>query len=306
MKKIFLFIVGVFLILIGLIGWILPIIPGLPLIFLGLTLAVPSLAFSLKHKWKYIIFKRDFIYFPEWKKQKATLGITTKFFPLLIKKSEDLGIEENQIKLQKALSASAVTISKKIKFPGRFVYSKQVHGSGVAVLEQKSGQRFAGFHRLENTDGMITDIAGLTLLVMTADCLPIFFYAPGWVGIVHAGWRGTQQKISRNAVDLLLEKSKCKPSEIYIIFGPSICAKHYQVGAEFKNFFSGPALRQRGKKYTFDLVRENREQIMLVGVPSENFLDTALCTVSKKKYFYSFRQEKEQAGRMISFIQLES
>ena len=292
--------------ILGIVGLILPVLPGWPLLFLGLTLAVPSAAFSLKYQWTHVFLKRDIIYFPEWKKQGVVLGITTKFFPLHIKKADELGLEAQQAQFQKALETSKVTISRKISFPGRFIYLHQVHGAHVAVLEQGSPERYQGFRRLAETDGAVTNIPGLTLLAMSADCLSIFFSAPGWVGIAHAGWRGSEQKISQNVVKLLMEKSGCKPEDIHVIFSPAICGRHYRVGPEFKSHFSGPSLQSRRGKFYFDLVRENREQIRSMGVPAENFSDTSLCTVAHHKYFYSFRTEKEHADRMISFIQLES
>lgn len=299
-------IVGIFLMMIGVLGLILPVIPGWPFFFLGLSLAVPSAAFSLKYQGTHVFLKRDIIYLREWRKKGVVVGVTTKFFPLHIKKADELGLEANQFQFQKALETSKVTVSHKITFPGRFVYLHQVHGAHVEVLEQGNGQRYQGFRRLAETDGVVINIPGLTLLAMSADCLSIFFSAPGWAGIVHAGWRGSHQKISQNAVKLILEKSGCKPSDVHVIFGPAICGRHYRVGPEFKAHFSGPALQARRGKFYFDLVRENRDQIQSMGVPEENFSDTSLCTVSHHKYFYSFRTEKEHADRMVSFIQLES
>ena len=183
---------------------------------------------------------------------------------------------------------------------GHFAYLQQVHGGRVAVLQSKH-QRF---QRLKQTDGVITNIPGLTLLALTADCLSIYFMVPGWVGVVHAGWRGTREKIARTAAKLLMKKSKCAPSELRVIFGPSICGEHYEVGKEFKKHFLKSSLTMRKGKYYLDLIQENRRQIIREGVLLKNISSTALCTISQNKFFYSFRREKDTAGRMISFIRL--
>ena len=49
---------------------------------------------------------------------------------------------------------------------------------------------------------------------------------------------------------------------------------------------------------------ENRRQARSAGVPMKNLRISGLCTVSDNRIFYSFRKEKEAAGRMISFIRL--
>ena len=234
---------------------------------------------------------KEIIYFHEWKKYGVEAGVTTKSFGVFIQKADDLNLAYTKKKLARALLPG-----------GHFVYLQQVHGGRVGVLQSKH----QGFQRLKQTDGVITNVPGLTLLALTADCLSIYFMAPGWVGVVHAGWRGTRQKIAQTAVKLLMKKSKCAPSELRVIFGPSICGKHYEVGEEFKKYFSKSSLTMRKGKYYLDLIQENRRQILRERVLLKNISNTTLCTISQNKSFYSFRKEKDAAGRMISFIRLDA
>ena len=232
------------------------------------------------------------IHFKSFKKWGAQAGITTRDFPLKLKKTTDLDLPAKQKQFSKLIQKE------------NCAYLHQVHEAKVAVIDSKKYFQKKGFHRFSKTDGAITNIPGLTLLCMTADCLSIFLAAPGWVGVVHAGWRGTQKKIVEIAVKRLLQKSGCKASQIHVFFGPSICGKHYEVGEEFKKYFLPPALTYQKGKYTLDLVKENKTQLRGCRIPSKNIFQCSYCTISNGRLFYSFRKEKDSAGRMVSFITL--
>ncbi len=61
----------------------------------------------------------------------------------------------------------------------------QVHGAEVARVDEPwaPGQG-------PRADAMVTRRPGLGLAIITADCAPVLFAAPGVVGAAHAGWRG--------------------------------------------------------------------------------------------------------------------
>ena len=69
----------------------------------------------------------------------------------------------------------------------------------VSIDEGDIGKRFPG------TDGLVTDLVNVPLAVFTADCLSIFLYAPDKeaIGIVHAGRKGTENRITVAAVKKL-------------------------------------------------------------------------------------------------------
>ena len=303
-KRIFIIFTGSLLFLVGLIGLIMPIMPGWPFIFIGLSLIAPAAAFTMKYRIEQNFFKRGVVYFSEWKKYRIDAGVTTKFLPIYFKSTGDLDQVQNQEKLKEALQKSPVAHSHQISFNGTFAYLHQVHGGEVAVIENLTDHEKPGFYRFAGTDGAITNIPGLVILAMTADCLSVFLRAPGWVGVVHAGWRGTHQQIAKKAVLLIIQKAQCAAAEVHVIFGPSICGRHYEVGAEFSDHFLPPSLRKKNKKYYFSLVEENKKQLVEAGVQAGNISASGFCTVSENKHFYSFRKEKDSSGRMISFVQL--
>ncbi len=240
------------------------------------------------------------LFLDKWKASGVRAGFTTKRFPLVLKKSEGWLDPSNQRRFETLFSK------------GRYAVLNQVHGARVAVLADPKRYGKEGFYHFPESDGVITDIPGLTLLVLTADCLPVFLCmdkkavgkkpAAKWVGLVHAGWRGTHAGIVEKAVKLLCKRSGGSPRDIRASFGPCIGKAHYEVGEEFAGYFTAPTLRRRGKKLHFDLAGENRRRLLALGVLPGRISDSKLCTVSKNRDFYSFRREKEAAGRTISFI----
>jgi hypothetical protein len=53
-----------------------------------------------------------------------------------------------------------------------------------------------------------------------------------------------------------------------------------------------------------DLAFENRKQLETAGVLPQNIEALGVCTFCDAERFFSYRREKEKAGRMISFIQI--
>lgn len=297
MKKIVLAIIGISFILIGIAGLVLPVIPGWLLIFVGLSFIAPKLAERLKRRFFRKFFKKGIIRLKEWEKFSVKAELTTKHFPLALKKTDELLDPKIQAEFQKLVSGE------------RFVFLNQVHQRCVEVLDDESKYARGGFYHLPNADGVLTNIKGLTLLVLTADCLPIIFCAKtrhsekaDWIGIVHAGWRGTKERIAEAAFQTLLSKSKASPADIYILFGPAIRKDHYEVGPEFREYFGKRFVRKRDGKFYFDLIAQNRKQLLRAGALRQNILDLEICTVCENSDFYSFRKEQDSAGRIVSLI----
>lgn len=214
--------------------------------------------------------------------------VTTRHFDLFLKKSEELADPDHQKKFLTNLGGG----------PRSFVYLDQVHGSRVAVVDTAREP----FTRLAETDAVITNLKDLGLIVMTADCLSIFFDAGDWVGLAHAGWRGTRAGIGRKTFEALVQHSGRDPKDVKIHFGPCIRDCHYEVGPEFKTYFPSRSLQEHKGKLFFDLPLENKRQLMEAGAFETRIDDTQVCTARDNKDFYSYRLEGASAGRMLSII----
>lgn len=135
-------------------------------------------------------------------------------------------VRENRLRLAGALARDA----------GDFVVCEQVHGGEVAsVGEQDAGRGFVARHDvIPAADAMITDEPSLILAIMAADCLPILLYDPVTpaIGVAHAGWRGTVERIAGATVRAMGERFGTRPSDLRAGLGPAIGVANYEVGPE--------------------------------------------------------------------------
>jgi hypothetical protein len=53
-----------------------------------------------------------------------------------------------------------------------------------------------------------------------------------------------------------------------------------------------------------DLALENRKQLEASGVRAQNIETLGVCTFCDAERFFSYRREKERAGRMTSYIRI--
>lgn len=310
MRRLFAGVAGVVCLVAGAAGLVLPVIPGWILIFVGLSFIAPRYAVRLRRRFERRLFKQETVRVADWHARFSVhAGFTTKHFPLILKKTDEWLDLSNQDAFKALFWKSHVALERDKASGGRFVFLNQVHGDRVAVLHDAKAYEKDGFYHFLKADGVITNLPRLTLLVLTADCLSVFLCVPSrgrrtadWVGLVHAGWRGTRLGILPKAVKLLCEHSGRGPEDVWASFGPSIGCDQYEVGDEFPDYFRPRALRRVGARWHLDLAGENRAQLLEAGLKTSRIADPRICTVTENCDFYSYRKEKDSAGRIISFI----
>jgi YfiH family protein len=184
-------------------------------------------------------------------------------------------------------------------------FSNQVHGTQVLTVDQ---QRLYG--RLPETlpvgtgDAMITNIPGVTLVVLVADCQAVLMADPvkRVIANVHVGWRGNVNHILCRTIEEMQSQFACDPADLRVGISPSLgpCC------AEFVNF-----AREIPQKYwhhkdgrnRFDLWALSREQLLLEGVSPENIYISGICTRCRADNYFSYRASKI-TGRFAAAIQL--
>jgi YfiH family protein len=192
---------------------------------------------------------------------------------------------------------------------GRIVTMKQVHGDDIVEVENKNLKEAGA------ADGMFTAQRDLYLGVLTADCVPILFVVPAHklAAAVHAGWRGTLAGIAAKTIQLFKEKYHVPPNDIEAALGPSIGSCCYEV----KEDVTGPLLASWGKlaeastgkrdaKTFLDLRRLNCGVLEQAGVPTSQIFQIGPCTSCAAQEFFSYRRERKETGRQMSFIGWES
>ncbi|PHV71127.1 hypothetical protein CS063_07295 [Sporanaerobium hydrogeniformans] len=195
------------------------------------------------------------------------------------------------------------------------VLSKQVHETHIEkVTEEEKGNGFNRPNKWESVDGLYTRTKGVTLVTHFADCVPLFFYAPGYdiVGMAHAGWRGTVGQIGRKMVELWVEKECIPLSAIQVAIGPSIGPCCFEVDKEvadiFKAVFGEEDFIQntsKEQKYNIDLWACNKQVLMNCGILEHNIVVSKLCTCCHDNLFFSHRKTKGQRGTLGGFMALK-
>jgi YfiH family protein len=184
-------------------------------------------------------------------------------------------------------------------------------------------------------DGLITNVPGIILAVMTADCLPVLLADKKnkVVGALHAGWRGTTQRIAEKGLGIMRREFGTQPENVFAAIGPGIQQCCYEVGQDLKDQFEsqfsyGSELFQEVKDYDdvhekypllfmnmrapghgdqciklhLNLREANRRQLLEAGIPQKQISALEDCTSCDTRTFFSHRAEKGRTGRMMALI----
>ncbi len=195
--------------------------------------------------------------------------------------------------------------------PEDFIFPIQVHGTHI----QRVGEEHRGYGALSvgtaiaNTDGLITNVKGICLMTMAADCVSLLFYDPvnSAIGAAHAGWKGTVQKIAGHTVQRMQQEFNTNPQDLIVAIGPSAGPCCYEVGPEvieqvLDSFKDKDVLINHKGKTIFNLWEANRITLTESGVLDKNIELSETCTLCHSHSFYSAR--KGDCGRFSSGILL--
>lgn len=188
---------------------------------------------------------------------------------------------------------------------GRIVTMKQMHGDQILEVKDKDIKE-AG-----EADGMAAEERKIFLGVLTADCVPILFSVSGrkLAAVVHAGWRGTLAGIAPKMVGCLGKRYGVQPDLIEAALGPAIGPCCYEIGPDVLlplvqrwGKLAESCLDTKDNKRFLDLKGLNRLLLEKAGVPPAQIFDIGPCTSCAKNDFFSYRREKKETGRQLSFI----
>jgi hypothetical protein len=203
---------------------------------------------------------------------------------------------------------------------------RQIHSDIIHHVDSVPDEPLAG-------DGLITATPGLLLGIQTADCLPIVIVDTRRraVGVFHAGWRGTVQRIVEKGVGEMQRCFGSRPQDLQAAIGPGIGGCCYEVGEEVRTKFESqfsyaaslfrevkdsdpvhekypllfltaraPGHGELPPKIFLDLTEANRQQLLAAGVLKKNIEALPLCTNCRTDLLFSYRGEKGKTGRMMA------
>ena len=166
--------------------------------------------------------------------------------------------------------------------------------------------------RLEGVDALMTDLSQVCIGVSTADCIPVLLYDPAHHAVcaIHAGWRGTVQRIVQVAVDQMTKAYGSQPQNMIAQIGPGISLDSFEVGDEVyeafaKADFEMSSISRRDAKWHIDLPLCNRLQLEDMGVPSHQIAVAPDCTFKQPETWFSARRLGIQSGRIFTGIMLK-
>ncbi len=168
-----------------------------------------------------------------------------------------------------------------------------------------------------DTDGLITNIPGITLVTFYADCVPLYLLDPVHkaIGLSHSGWRGTVNRMGFHTLSAMEKAFGTRPEEVIACIGPSICKSCFEVGEEvveafqreFHTRYWTELFSPNGKpgKYQLDLWRANEIVFAEAGVLPENIHTTNICTMCNPEHLYSHRIMGNERGNLAAFLCLK-
>lgn len=177
-------------------------------------------------------------------------------------------------------------------------YLNQVHSDTIYVYDGN----------IHDGDAIITDKKNTILGVFTADCVPVLIYDKNKevIAAIHSGWKGTLKCIVKKTIEKMVHEFNCNSEDLKAYIGPHIMECCYEVSEDLiKNF-------KEEKIYKDIKIATNRKlslqsciekQLLDSGVNSEQINKLEICTHCNDDHIlYSYRKDKENCGRMFSFI----
>ena len=125
------------------------------------------------------------------------------------------------------VGANRDRLAREIGVPAdRVVWMTQVHGTGVAIVED------ADENPVADVDALVTATPGLVLCVLVADCVPVLLADPvaGVVAAVHAGREGVRRGVVP-ATLAAMTRLGARPADVEALLGPAVCGADYEVPA---------------------------------------------------------------------------
>ncbi len=194
----------------------------------------------------------------------------------------------------------------------RLATGYQVHSARVAIVD-KTWELSAP----PRVDGMATQVGGIALGILTADCAPVLLadMAANVIGAAHAGWRGALGGILEAVVAAMVSLG-ARPGRIVAAVGPCIGQSSYEVGPEFKEAYIAAANSNeaffipssRAGYHRFDLSGYVENRLVTLGLGDVEALGMDTCADETR--FFSFRRsllrKEADYGRSLSMVALTS
>lgn len=203
---------------------------------------------------------------------------------------------------------------------GSLTFAAQIHTNNViAVTYEDRGKGIIKSKDWDNVDGLVTNSPDTFLVTLFADCIPLFFIDPvkKTIGLSHAGWKGTLNKIAVTTIEMMKSQFGCSPKDIIAAIGPGIEMKCYEVDKtvadEFYKLpdsitvncitkFESSNDTDIAEKYLIDLPGINRNLMISEGIKPQNIEMSEICTKCNSNLLFSHRATGGKRGGMAAIL----
>lgn len=210
-------------------------------------------------------------------------------------------VTENRNRALRQLSGGA---------PADLLTLYQVHGRETVLVSKPWA-----LSERPKADAMVTNLPGLALGILTADCAPVLLadVEAGVIAAAHAGWKGALAGVIESATRGM-ETLGADRARIAAAIGPCIAQANYEVSDEFRRTFTTADAEtalffrpsDRVDHWRFDLPGYVEARLRAAGVPRVESI--AACTYAREQDFFSFRRATHRGekdyGRQLSAILL--
>ncbi|MEK7613578.1 MAG: polyphenol oxidase family protein [Patescibacteria group bacterium] len=194
---------------------------------------------------------------------------------------------------------------------GNVVVMKVNHGDSIRVVGGSEGGH--GAFRPDDAilgEALITKDARVTLMLLTADCVPVVLYDPHTraVALLHAGWKPTVLLLGQKVIAFMKETYNVNPENLYAYLGPGIKKDSYVFPdlAQKNDPRWRPFIEERGRQYAVDLFACNTHVLTESGVLPSHIEVSAIDTGSDTAYYSHVRSRTsgEPEGRIATIVRL--
>lgn len=188
----------------------------------------------------------------------------------------------------------------------RLAWMRQVHGTAVERVSELPGmKRPSEAGPAPQADAQYTELPGVALGVLGADCAPVLVADPiaRIIGAAHAGRPGMAAGVVGALIGAMTEAG-AEVRRMHAIIGPAVCGRCYEVPASMRDEVAaavpGSQCTTRGGTPGIDLRAGLRGQLERLGVAAIS--DDARCTAESED-LYSYRRDGT-TGRFAGLIWL--
>ena len=203
----------------------------------------------------------------------------------------------------------------------KLVKHNQTHTNCVKVVDNMPEKMVIEEDNYIDTDGLVTNLEGVSLASVNADCILLLLYDPvkKVIGNIHSGWRGTFARITENAINIMKQNYNCNPEDIIVCICPSIRKCCFEVNEDVKtqcedafaytkrlnDFIEYVGKNEEGiDKWHIDTVMITKILLADEGIKDENIFDCGICSYCNKDIINSCRADGKNYGLGTAIISL--